>query len=320
MTDPIPLQFDPASLVTLNVILACMMFGVSLTLTPADFKRVLATPRAPVGGLIAQFLLLPAATCLATWLLRIDPQLALGMILVASCPGGAFSNVMTWLGRGNVAISVSMTAVSSLAATVLTPFNFALYGWLNPYTRSALTEISVDPWQILLLVLLVLGLPILLGMWAGKRFPRLALRSEKPLRVISLLIFLAFVAIAFANNYGLFVERFHTFFWLVVGHNLLALCLGAVTGYALRLPAADRRAVTLEVGIQNSGLGLVILFTFMPAAGGMMLITAFWGVWHLISGLTLANIWARRGDGSAPVGLQPSPAPLVESSPPRRSD
>ena len=119
-------------------------------------------------------------------------------------------------------------------------------------------------------------------------------RSEKPLRIISLLIFLVFVAIAFSNNFALFIERFSSFFWLVVAHNLLALSLGYSMGTALKLPVPDRRAVTLEVGIQNSGLGLVILFTFFPQAGGMMLITAFWGVWHLVSGLTLSQFWARR--------------------------
>lgn len=293
MSGPLPIHFDPASLVFLNAILACMMFGVSLTLTPADFKRVLTIPRAPVAGLIAQFLLLPAGTCLFTWAFHIEPELALGMILVAACPGGTFSNVMTWLGRGNAALSVSMTAVSSLAATVMTPFNFALYGWLNPYTRDLLTQISVSSSQILMLVLFVLGLPLLLGMWTGHRFPRFVARAEKPFRVVALLVFLSFVAIAFFNNYALFLRRFDTFFWLVVAHNLLALCLGAATGYLLRLPRADRRAVTLEVGIQNSGLGLVILFTFMPNAGGMMLITSFWGVWHLVAGLVLANVWAR---------------------------
>lgn len=302
MSGALPIDFDPASLVFLNAILACMMFGVSLTLTPADFRRVLTVPRAPVAGLLAQFLLLPAGTCLVTWLLAIEPELALGMILVAACPGGAFSNVMTWLGRGNVALSVSMTAVSSLAAVVLTPFNFALYGWLNPITRAYLTQIAVNPVQVLGLVVLVLGVPIVLGMWVGHRRPRFAARSERPLRAAALAIFLAFVGIAFAKNYTLFLARFDTFFWLVVFHNLLALSLGALIGYALRLPVADRRAVTLEVGIQNSGLGLVILFTFLPEAGGMMLITAFWGVWHLVAGLLLANGWAwlsaSRGDGA----------------------
>ncbi len=287
-------QFDPASLITLNVILALMMFGVSLNLRPADFKRVVTVPRAPIAGLFAQFLLLPLATCLFTWALSIDPELALGMILVASCPGGSFSNIMTWLGKGSVAVSVSMTAVSSLAATVMTPFNFALYGWLNPHTRAYLQEIAIEPGGILLLVLLVLALPLILGMLAGGRFPKLATRTEKPLRIVSLLIFLAFVAIAFSNNVELFLSRFHTFFWLVVGHNLIALGLGYAMARMMKLSVPDQRAVTLEVGIQNSGLGLVILFTFFPDAGGMMLITAFWGVWHLVSGLTLAQIWARR--------------------------
>lgn len=286
--------FNPASLIMLNAILALMMFGVSLSLGVEDFKRILLYPVAPLAGLFAQFLLLPLATCLLTWALNIEPELALGMILVASCPGGSFSNIMTWLGRGNVAVSVSMTAVSSLAATVLTPLNFAFYGWLNPYTRDYLTQITIEPSSLLLLVLLVLALPLVLGMLTSRRYPKLVARSEKPLRILSLLIFLAFVGIAFSNNFALFIERFSSFFWLVVAHNLLALSLGYGIGAALKLPVADRRAVTMEVGIQNSGLGLVILFTFFPQAGGMMLITAFWGVWHLISGLTLSQIWARR--------------------------
>jgi BASS family bile acid:Na+ symporter len=294
MTGAPALQFDAASLILLNIIMACMMFGVSLSLRLGDFRRIALAPIAPLAGMLAQFVLLPAATCLFTWALNIDPELALGMILVSACPGGSFSNVMTWLARGKVAVSISMTAVSSLAATVLTPLNFALYGWLNPHTRDYLTQISLEPASMLTLVLLVLALPMVLGMVTGRRLPGFVARSEKPLRVISLLVFISFVAIAFSKNFGLFIERFHSFFWLVVCHNLLALLLGYGMARLCRLPHSDRRAVTLEVGIQNSGLGLVILFTFFPDAGGMLLITAFWGVWHLVSGLTLSQFWARR--------------------------
>ncbi|WP_238052648.1 bile acid:sodium symporter family protein [Psychrobacter sp. Ps2] len=254
--------FEPRSLILLNLILALMMFGVSLSLRLEDFKRVVLSPIAPIAGLFAQFFLLPLATCLFTWALNIDPELALGMILVASCPGGSFSNIMTWLARGNVAVSVSMTAVSSLAAAILTPVNFAFYGWLNPYTREYLTKITIEPSSILILVLLVLALPLVLGMVTGRRLPGLVVRIQKPLRIFSLLVLMTFVAIAFSSNFALFLERFHSFFWLVVGHNLLALSLGYGMGLMLKLPVADRRAVTLEVGIQNSGLGLVILFTF----------------------------------------------------------
>ena len=216
------------------------------------------------------------------------------MTLIAACPGGSFSNIMTWMARGNVALSVSMTAVSSVVASVLTPLNFALYAWLNPHTRPLLTQIELDPLSLLLLVLLVLGLPLLAGMWIGRRFPQLTLKVEKPLRLFALLVMLGFVALAFSRNLEQFTRHFHLFFWLVVAHNALALSIGYLSARLSELPVADRRALTLEVGIQNSALGLVIIFTFFPQASGMLLIAAFWGCWHLVSGLSLAWLWSRR--------------------------
>lgn len=290
------MHFDPAALIVLNAILACMMFGVALSLKVEDFARILRDPRAPLVGLLAQFLLLPAATCLLTWVFDVEPELALGMILVAACPGGTFSNIMTWIGRANVAASVSMTAVSSLAATVLTPFNFAFYGWLNPQTRALVTEIALDPLNILMLVAAVLALPLVLGMLTARHAPGFAERAQKPLRLAALFVLLGFVAIAFAQNIEVFLANAERIVALVVGQNALALGLGAAAGYAVHLTRADRRAVTMEVGIQNSGLGLSILFTFFPQASGMILIAAFWGSWHLISGLTLALLWSRSAD------------------------
>lgn len=305
----VTIQFDPSSLVLINLILALMMFGVSLDLRLDDFKRIVREPKAPLIGLLAQFVLLPALTCLACWALRIEPMLALGMTLVAACPGGSFSNIMTWMARGNVAVSVSMTAVSSLAASVLTPLNFGFYAWLNPLTRPLLTEIAMDPVSLLLLVLLVLGLPLIAGMWIGRRFPGLALKVEKPLRIFALLVMLAFVTLAFSRNFEQFITHFHLFFWLVVAHNALALSIGYWCARLSNLPVADRRAITLEVGIQNSALGLVIIFTFFPEASGMLLIAAFWGCWHLVSGLALAFIWSRR----APSAASPVPAALANA-------
>ncbi|MFN3586199.1 MAG: bile acid:sodium symporter family protein, partial [Moraxellaceae bacterium] len=133
MLSDVRINFDSESVFLLNVILALMMFGVSLTLKPEDFTRVARAPRATLVGLVAQFLLLPALSCLFTWAFRIEPELALGMMLVAACPSGSFSNLMTYLARGNVALSVSMTALCSLAALAMTPFNFWFYGSLNPY-------------------------------------------------------------------------------------------------------------------------------------------------------------------------------------------
>lgn len=294
MNDALPLAFNPSGLVLLNAIIALMILGASLDLRVADLRAVFARPAGVVAGLSAQAVLTPAATCLLSWVFRVDPALSLGMMLVAACPSGALSNVLTWRARGNVALSVGLTTVSSLAATVLTPLNFALYGWLNPRTRELLQEVAIPVGGILTQVALVLALPVMLGMLIGAQAPRVATRLERPLRSLSFLILLAFIAGAFWENRALFVARFGDFFWLVVLQNAMALGIGLWVARLARLNDADTRAVTIEVGIHNSGLGLAILFTFFPAAGSMMLITAFWGVWHLVSGLALAGWWGRR--------------------------
>lgn len=289
----IQVAFSPQSLLALNAILAGMIFGVSMGLRTEDFRRVLRAPRAPIAGLVAQFVLLPAATCLATIIFSVPAELALGMILIASCPGGTFSNIMTWLGRASVPVSVSMTAVSSLAAIVMTPLNFGLYAQLNPATREVLRGISLDPVGILLLVALVLVAPMLAGMAVGKRHPDWVERAEKPMRAVTLVVFLCFVTIAFARNQQLFVDYAGQILLLVALQNAAALILGDLAGRAVKLPQAQRRAVTMEVGIQNSALGLSIIFTFFPQAGGMMLIAGFWSFWHLLVGLCLAFYWSR---------------------------
>lgn len=288
------LAFSPADIIALNLTIAAMMFGVSLQLRVADFGRLLRMPVAPLLGMLAQFVLLPALTCLLTWLLAVPAELALGMMLVAACPGGSFSNLMTWIARGSLPVSVTMTAFSSVAAVLLTPLNFQFYAGLNPNTAALMRDIAVPQGQMLLAVLLVLGLPIALGMAVGSRWPRFAAASDRPMRVLSLLVFLAFVALAVHKNFSLLLQAVGVIVPLVIGHNLLALGTGAAVAAAARLPADQRRAVTLEVGIQNSGLGLTLLFTFFPQAGGMILIAACWGVWHLISGLTLSVYWSRK--------------------------
>ncbi|WP_233998924.1 bile acid:sodium symporter family protein [Microbulbifer pacificus] len=296
-------QMSSGALLALNAVLAFMMFGVSLGLKTSDFRRVLSRPVAPVTGLVAQFLLLPAITCFGTWALDISPGLALGMILVACCPGGTFSNVMTWIGRANVATSVSMTAISSLAAVVLTPLNFALYGSLNPHTREALQAIHLPAENMVLMVVMVLALPMALGMLVGARFPGFALRSERYFRTASLGVFLLFVVISFSKHWQTALEIAGSVLVLVIAHNAVAFLIGDLASRSARLPQGDRRAVTMEVGIQNSGLALAILFTFYPGSGEMLVVAGFWGVWHLVSGLSLAGYWnysnrhAPRGEG-----------------------
>lgn len=293
MLDQVRIDFDPSSLGLLNALLALMMFAAALSVRSSDFHYILRSPKAPIIGLVCQFLLLPAVTYGLTLVLDLSPSIALGMILVAACPGGSFSNIMTWLSRGHLATSVSMTTISSIAALVMTPLNFMLYAQLNPDTRPLVEAIAVEPWQMMKLVAMVLVIPLLLGMFIGQRFPEVARRADRPARWLSLLVFLLFVVIAFSRNGSLFMQHAGAFAGLVILHNAVALSLGWSAARLAHLSEAETRAVTLEVGIQNSGLGLIILFSFYPHLGGMMLIAAFWGVWHLVSGLTLSAFWSR---------------------------
>jgi len=284
---------SPTSLLTLNLVLATMMFGIALSLRVADFRRVLTQPRGPVTGLLAQFLLLPAATWLMTLALPVGPQVALGMLLVGSCPGGSFSNIMTHLARGNTALSVSMTGGSSLAAAVMTPLNFFFYSSLNPETAALLKAIDVPAGQVLTVVGLVLALPLTLGLIAARLAPALARRVEAPFRLFSLIMLIGFVLVALTQNWSTFAAGAGAFLLVVVAHNALALGIGRLSALFAGLDTADRRAVTLEVGIQNSGHGLGLIFTFFHSLSGMALVAAAWGIWHLISGLGLVGYWHR---------------------------
>lgn len=294
MLDSLQINFDPDSFLLLNLLLALMMFGASLSVKWSDFRLLLIAPKAPAIGLLSQFVLLPLITYLLTRILQVDASIALGMILVASCPGGSFSNIMTWLARGDLATSVSMTGISTLAALIMTPLNFTFYASLNPETSTILASIAVEPSQVMGLILMVLVVPLFAGMLVSQRFPNVADKMDRPFRWLSMLLFLVFVAVAFSANGDLFLQYAQFFVGLVVLHNAIALLIGYSSSRAIGLSTGQTRAVTLEVGIQNSGLGLIIVFNFYPELGGMMIITAFWGVWHLVSGLALALYWSGR--------------------------
>ncbi len=302
MEDQIRLNFNPQSLMVLNVILGLVMFGVSLDLKVSDFRGVFEQPRAMAVGLLAQLVLLPAVTWVLVWLWRPSPSIALGMFLVAACPGGNVSNFLTHMAGGNTSLSVSMTAVVSLFAVILTPWNFAFWAGLLPETAKAMQEVHVDFWQMFQSVLWLLLLPLVLGMLVAARASHWAERIRKPFQVFSLVAFAGFVVLALANNWSHFLKSLELIFVLVAIHNGLAFLTGYVSGWLGRLDVLDRRAVTIEVGIQNSGLGLVLIFNFFDGKGGMAIIAAWWGVWHLLAGSSLALYWSqdkRRASGVA---------------------
>lgn len=292
--DQVRLNFSPQSILTMNIVIGLMMLGVALELKLEDFKRIVVSPKAPAIGLGAQFILLPAFTFLLTLVIRPAPSMALGMILIAACPGGNLSNIMTYLARGNAAVSISMTAVSTAAAVVMTPLNLALWGSLNPATASILRRVSLSPFDVFTTIVLILGIPLTIGMLISGIFPSLAARIRKPFKIVSFVIFIGFVAVALSANWQVFLKVIGIVAFVVFLHNALALNLGYWSGRFLGLPRRDVRAVAIEVGIQNSALGLILIFDFFEGLGGMAIVAAWWGIWHIISGLTVAGFWSRR--------------------------
>lgn len=289
----IELRFDPESLMILNVILGLVMFGVALDLKWDDFRRVAREPKGPVIGLIAQFLLLPAFTFLLTRVLAPPPSIALGMILIAACPGGNLSNFICHLARGRTVLSISMTAVSTAAAVFMTPFNVTFWGKLNPDTAPILKEISLDPVEMFITVALILILPLVLGMVLAAKKADWAAKLRTPFRIFSLISFALFVIIAFHKNLDHFTEHVGKVFLPVLIQNAMALGLGYFAARLLSLKTDEARAVSIEVGIQNSALGLILIFAFFNKNGGMAIIAAWYGIWHILAGLSLAFFWLK---------------------------
>jgi bile acid:Na+ symporter, BASS family len=294
--DSIQINFDNNSLWILNISLAIVMFGVSLGISLDDFKRLLLQPKLVLIGVLSQFILLPFFTYLLILLINPQPSIALGMIMVAACPGGNISNFMTHLAKGNTALSVSLTAFATFLAMFMTPFNFEFYGHLYKPTSEILKNVELDPFELVKLVLLILGVPLFLGMFLRSKNESLANKISKILKPFSIILFVAIVIIAFTNNLDVFKNYIHHVLILGISHNTLAILLGFFVAKWFGLSFINQKTIAIETGIQNSGLGLLLIFTFFNGLGGMAIMAAFWGIWHIISGLLLAFYWSKKSE------------------------
>src|SRR5215212_11199426 len=203
----------------LSLVLATMVFSVALELKITDFTRVVQTPRTVVCGLVPQFVLLPVGTWLATLALDLPPNIEAAMILVAACPGGSLSNVITHVGRGNTALSVSISAVAALMALVLTPFNFTWMMATNPVTASWMRELSLDASDIWWSLLALLAVPMALGLTVSHRWPAAAAKIRRPLGTFSLIALLAFIAAGLVSQRALLTLQILPQLVIVVLHN-----------------------------------------------------------------------------------------------------
>lgn len=283
----------------LSLVLATMVFSVALELKVADFRRVAQTPRAVVCGLIPQFVLLPVGTWVATLLLDLPPNVEAAMILVAACPGGSLSNVITHFGRGNTALSVSVSAVASLIALVATPFNFSWMVASNPATAGWLLKLDIDPSDIWVSLLLLLAVPMAMGLLLSHQQPGLTARIQKPLANFSLVALLAFIVLGLIKERQLLTLGLLPMLLIVILHNASGLFFGWITSVAMRISERDRRAVMIEGGMQNSGLALGIIAVQFNSDLGMVIIASLWGIWHIVSGLSLAFYWRHKDARSA---------------------
>ena len=299
--DSISVTLNAGGMNTINIVLAFIMYGVSLGIKLAHFVDLFKKPKPIFAGMLSQLILLPLLTFLLSLAFgkSITWTMAIGMILVASCPGGNISNFMTSLSKGNIELSVSLTAISTALAVLMTPFNF--WFWGNLYIKTAglsaeVPQLVIPLLDVLKTIFILLGIPLTLGILTAQYLPKVAQFLKKPMQVFSIIFFLGMVVLSFAGNIQAFMECIKYIFLVVLIHNLLAFATGFGTATVFRLPNRDRRTITIETGIQNSGLALVLLlgtplFANFPAHGGTLVIAAWWGVWHIVSGLTISFIF-----------------------------
>jgi len=296
------IEFSQESALIMNICIGFLMFGIALDMKISDFRRVLEYPKSVAVGLTSQLILLPLITIVLIKLWGPMPSVALGLIMIASCPGGNVSNFAVHLGKGNTALSITLTSIVTIFAIIITPLSFSLWSKLLPETQSILSKINVDHLSMLRVIGLVLLVPLITGMWFNRRFEKITARIKKPVRSISLLLFSSFIFFAVFTNRVNIVKYLGLVFTLVVVHNILAMSTGYSFARLTRRTVKDAKAICMETGVQNAGLGLVLILNFFGDYGGMMLVAAFWGVWNLIAALGLSLIWNYRSKKAAPVG------------------
>jgi len=293
--DSISINFDQNQVILLNICLGILMFGVALDLKVSDFKYVLKNPKAVIAGMISQLILLPLITLVLVWIIRPEYSLAMGMILIAACPGGNVSNYAVHLAGANAALSVILTMISTLICAFSTPFIFTQLRKAIPSSIDQTIDFDISFGDMIITIGQLIVIPLIIGYLMNAYLPLITSRLRKPIKNISFIIFIGFVVAAIAGNLENLKNYLGIVFFIVLVHNTLALLIGfSWTRYLIKLPAVDAQTISIETGIQNSGLALILIFNYFNGTGGMALIAAWWSVWHLLSALGLAFIWKKQ--------------------------
>lgn len=285
-------EFNPDQLILLNICLGFLMFAVALDIKLSDFKRVFDNPKAVIVGLTSQLLLLPLLSIALVYLFRPAPSIAMGMMMISACPGGNVSNYAVHLSKGNTALSILMTSITTVCAIIITPLAFGFWTKLIP--GDSAISISVEPSQMVQTIFLLIFVPLAIGMLSNRYLPSFTEKINKPVKTIAMVIFISFAVVAIYTKFEDLRTYVHLVFFIVLVHNALALMMGYGFAKLNKMKEYTARAISIETGIQNTGLGLILIFNFFDGLGGMALIVAWWGIWHLISGFLLATYWGRK--------------------------
>ena len=280
-----PSFFNIVSPKSINYLLGLVMFGMGLTLNARDFEVVFSRPKDVIIGCLAQFLIMPALAWLLARAFMLDDALALGVVLVGCCPGGTASNVITYLSKGDLALSVGMTSVSTLLAPLLTP----VLTWLL-----AGKDVNVDVVNMFMSILWVIIMPIALGLIIKRLMPKITAQAVDFLPAFSSIAIAFIVAIVISANASKLLTGGHLVIAVVVLHNICGLSLGYLVSLLAGMPMAKRKALAIEVGMQNSGLASSLAATHCAMYPMATIPGAIFSVWHNISGAIMARIFARK--------------------------
>lgn len=270
-------------------ILGIIMLGMGMTMTVDDFKGVLQSPKAVLIGVVAQFVVMPGLAYVLCKLFNLPPEIAVGVILVGCCPGGTASNVITYMAKGNVALSVACTSVSTLLAPILTPAIFYLLAsqWLK-----------IDAASMFISILQVVLLPIVVGLILRTWLKRQVESYIQVMPLVSVIAIVAIVAAIIGGSKAAILQSGLLILAVVILHNGLGYLLGFTAARFFKLPYADSKAIAIEVGMQNSGLGVALAAVHFAASPITAVPSAIFSLWHNISGPALATYWASRKDGN----------------------
>lgn len=269
--------------------LGIIMFGMGMTMTVGDFKAVLQSPRAVFIGVVAQFVVMPGIAYVLCKIFQLPTEIAIGVILVGCCPGGTASNVITYMAKGNIALSVACTSVSTLLAPLLTPaiFYFLASQW-----------IEIDAMLMFASILQVVLFPIVLGLIIRSIFKQKVDHYISVMPLVSVIAIVLIVAAIIGGSKAQILESGFLILGVVILHNTFGLLLGYWSAKFFKLPEVDAKAISIEVGMQNSGLGVALSAVHFAASPMTAVPSAIFSLWHNISGAALATYWASRADKS----------------------